>query len=128
MSKYRNLVTAMSAESTPLQVVDFLNDLYTCFDSIIGNYDVYKVETIGDAYMCCSGLPIRNGDLHAAEIASMSLHLLSAISKFTIRHRPNDKLLLRIGIHTGAVCAGVVGLKMPRYCLFGDSGINENDF
>lgn len=128
MSKYRNLVTAMSAESTPLQVVDFLNDLYTCFDSIIGNYDVYKVETIGDAYMCCSGLPIRNGDLHAAEIASMSLHLLSAISKFTIRHRPNDKLLLRIGIHTGAVCAGVVGLKMPRYCLFGDSGINENHF
>lgn len=113
--------TAMSAESTPLQVVDFLNDLYTCFDSIIGNYDVYKVETIGDAYMVVSGLPIRNGIIHAAEVASMSLHLLGAVSEFKIRHRPNDQLLLRIGIHSGPVCSGVVGLKMPRYCLFGDT-------
>ncbi|XP_055854059.1 speract receptor [Episyrphus balteatus] len=113
--------TTMSAESTPLQVVDFLNDLYTCFDSIIGHYDVYKVETIGDAYMVVSGLPIRNGDLHAAEIATMSLHLLDAIAEFKIRHRPTNKLLLRVGIHTGPVCAGVVGLKMPRYCLFGDT-------
>uniref|UniRef100_A0A1B0EWC7 Guanylate cyclase n=2 Tax=Lutzomyia longipalpis TaxID=7200 RepID=A0A1B0EWC7_LUTLO len=113
--------TAMSAESTPLQVVDFLNDLYTCFDSIIGHYDVYKVETIGDAYMVVSGLPIRNGIIHAAEIASMSLHLLDAVSEFKIRHRPNESLLLRIGIHSGPVCAGVVGLKMPRYCLFGDT-------
>lgn len=113
--------TAMCVESTPLQVVDFLNDLYTCFDSIIGNYDVYKVETIGDAYMVVSGLPIRNGIIHAAEVASMSLHLLSAVSEFKIRHRPNDRLLLRIGIHSGPVCSGVVGLKMPRYCLFGDT-------
>ncbi|XP_053087241.1 atrial natriuretic peptide receptor 1 [Pangasianodon hypophthalmus] len=113
--------TALSAESTPMQVVTLLNDLYTCFDAIIDNFDVYKVETIGDAYMVVSGLPVRNGKLHAREIARMSLALLKAVHTFRIRHRPDQQLRLRIGIHTGPVCAGVVGLKMPRYCLFGDT-------
>ncbi|CAL8354467.1 unnamed protein product [Arctogadus glacialis] len=113
--------TAISAESTPMEVVTLLNDLYTCFDAIIDNFDVYKVETIGDAYMVVSGLPMRNGKLHAREIARMALALLDAVGSFRSRHRPEQQIQLRVGVHTGPVCAGVVGLKMPRYCLFGDT-------
>jgi len=71
--------------------------------------------------MVVSGLPSRNGNLHAREIARMSLTLLNAVLSFKIRHIPNEQIKLRIGIHSGSVCAGVVGLKMPRYCLFGDT-------
>ncbi|KAL5020191.1 hypothetical protein ScPMuIL_003083 [Solemya velum] len=113
--------TSISARSTPMQVIDFLNDLYTCFDSIIDNFDVYKVETIGDAYMVVSGLPIRNGNEHAPQIARMSLSILSNLSQFKLRHDPETVIRVRIGLHSGPVCAGVVGTKMPRYCLFGDT-------
>ncbi|XP_025989515.1 atrial natriuretic peptide receptor 1 isoform X1 [Solenopsis invicta] len=113
--------TALCAQSTPMEVVDFLNDLYSTFDSIIGFYDVYKVETIGDAYMVASGLPERNGDEHAREIGLMALAILDAVRSFTIMHKQNTQLSVRIGVHSGPVCAGVVGQRMPHYCLFGDT-------
>nr|XP_006811144.1 PREDICTED: atrial natriuretic peptide receptor 1-like [Saccoglossus kowalevskii] len=113
--------TQLGAESTPLQVVDFLNDLYTMFDDTIVHFDVYKIETIGDAYMVVSGLPQRNGRRHAGEIANMALNLLCEVTKFKIRHLPGRQLQLRIGIHSGPCVAGVVGLTMPRFCLFGDT-------
>nr|CDS31849.1 retinal guanylyl cyclase 2 [Hymenolepis microstoma] len=115
--------TTISAMSTPLQVVDLLNDLYTLFDKTISNYDVYKVETIGDAYMVASGLPVRNGIKHAGEVALAALDLLSECGTFTIKHLPDIPLRLRIGLHSGPCVAGVVGLVMPRYCLFGDTVI-----
>ncbi|XP_060092517.1 atrial natriuretic peptide receptor 2-like [Heteronotia binoei] len=113
--------TQLSSTSTPYQVVDFLNKLYTAFDEIIDNYDVYKVETIGDAYMVVSGVPKENGIRHASEVASMALDLVSVCMTFRIPHKPSMQLKIRAGIHSGPVVAGVVGMKMPRYCLFGDT-------
>ncbi|XP_078385362.1 atrial natriuretic peptide receptor 1 isoform X2 [Cetorhinus maximus] len=113
--------TQLSSTSTPYQVVELLNKLYTTFDEIIDNYDVYKVETIGDAYMVVSGVPKENGIGHASEIASMALDLVAVCNTFKIPHKPQTKLKIRAGIHSGPVVAGVVGTKMPRYCLFGDT-------
>uniref|UniRef100_A0A8C8J6T8 Guanylate cyclase n=1 Tax=Oncorhynchus tshawytscha TaxID=74940 RepID=A0A8C8J6T8_ONCTS len=113
--------TTISALSEPIEVVDLLNDLYTLFDAIIGQHDVYKVETIGDAYMVASGVPNRNGRRHAAEMSNMSLDILHCIGTFKMRHMPDVKVKIRIGLHSGPVVAGVVGLTMPRYCLFGDT-------
>ncbi|XP_032677580.1 retinal guanylyl cyclase 2 isoform X2 [Odontomachus brunneus] len=112
--------TTISACSTPFQVVDLLNDLYTCFDDTINAYTVYKVETIGDAYMVVGGCPVRIPD-HASQVATMALDLLHQSGKFKLKHLPDTPLRLRIGLHTGPCCAGVVGLTMPRYCLFGDT-------
>ncbi|XP_051256403.1 retinal guanylyl cyclase 2 isoform X2 [Dicentrarchus labrax] len=113
--------TTISANSEPIEVVDLLNDLYTVFDAIIGNHDVYKVETIGDAYMVASGVPVPNDNRHAAEIANMALDILSAVGTFKMRHMPDVPVRIRIGLHTGPCVTGVVGLTMPRYCLFGDT-------
>lgn len=60
-----------------------------------------QVETIGDAYMVVSGLPQRNGDDHAREIALMALAILGAVNSFTIKHKPEAQLKIRIGIHSG---------------------------
>ncbi|XP_070560064.1 uncharacterized protein [Ptychodera flava] len=109
------------AESSPVQVVRMLNNLYVMFDLRIEAYDVYKVETIGDSYMVASGVPTRNGKRHAGEIATMALDLLHHISVMDIPHLPGVRMKLRTGMHTGAVVAGVVGSKCPRYCLFGDT-------
>ena len=65
-----------------------------------------QVETIGDAYMTVSGLPVRNGNRHVVEIADMATALLDEVLTFRIRHMPDQVLQLRIGLHTGSCAAG----------------------
>uniref|UniRef100_A0A672RJB3 Guanylate cyclase n=1 Tax=Sinocyclocheilus grahami TaxID=75366 RepID=A0A672RJB3_SINGR len=113
--------TTLCHHSTPMEVVDMLNDIYKNFDSILDHHDVYKVETIGDAYMVASGLPRRNGNRHAVDICLMALDILKFMGTYQLRHLPGIPLWIRIGIHSGPCAAGVVGNKMPRYCLFGDT-------
>ncbi|XP_053112147.1 guanylyl cyclase C isoform X2 [Hemicordylus capensis] len=113
--------TTICKYSTPMEVVDMLNEIYKNFDHILDNHDVYKVETIGDAYMVVSGLPKRNGNCHAVDISMMALDILSFMGSFELQHLPGLPVWIRIGIHSGPCAAGVVGIKMPRYCLFGDT-------
>ena len=80
-----------------------------------------QVETISDTYVVASGLPEENGHLHAQEIARVALALRNAVKCSTIRHMPNRKVLLLQGMNSGECVGAIIGLKMPRYCLFGDT-------
>lgn len=114
--------TSLSSESTPIEVIDFLSELYLCFDETLSHYDIFKVETIGDAYIVASGLPQRNEGRHVLEIAQAALELRERLSAFKIPHKPGRSLQMRVGIHSGPCVAGIVGgLNMPKYCVFGDT-------
>jgi class 3 adenylate cyclase/DNA-binding NarL/FixJ family response regulator len=111
--------TTICSQVTPAGVVQMLNDLYTVMDYCTSLFPVYKVETIGDAYMLVGGLPVRDPN-HAQSIADFALLVRHAVNSVK---SPVDgsSIRIRIGLHSGPVMAGVVGNLMPRYCLFGDT-------
>ncbi|XP_054241217.1 guanylate cyclase soluble subunit alpha-2 isoform X1 [Indicator indicator] len=143
--------TAICAQCTPMQVISMLNELYTRFDHQCGFLDIYKVETIGDAYCVAAGLHKKSLS-HAKAIALMALKMMELSEEvltpdgspikpkaaeiyfsypISIEIIPDARFLqtdmdvmffqMRIGIHSGSVLAGVVGVRMPRYCLFGNN-------
>ncbi|KAG7203637.1 hypothetical protein KM043_013672 [Ampulex compressa] len=117
--------TEICSTATPMMVINMLQNLYEQFDLFCGQLDVYKVETIGDAYCVACGLH-RDTDIHAQQIAWMALKMIQACSHH-LTHK-GQPIRMRIGIHTGMVLAGVVGKKMPRYCLFGHNVTLANKF
>ncbi|KAJ8281139.1 hypothetical protein GJAV_G00064000 [Gymnothorax javanicus] len=117
--------TAICSLCTPMQVVTMLNELYTRFDHHCGELDIYKVETIGDAYCVAGGLH-KESETHAVQIALMALKMMELSDE--VMTPAGEPIKMRIGLHSGSVLAGVVGVKMPRYCLFGNNVTLANKF
>ncbi|XP_037074555.1 guanylate cyclase soluble subunit beta-2-like [Pollicipes pollicipes] len=111
--------TVIASRCQPHQIVQLLNEMYTRFDDATESNGVYKVETIGDAYMVVGGIPSRVPD-HATRVVSQAIDMVR-LAQEVAHPITGAPVQIRVGIHTGPAVAGVVGQKMPRYCLFGDT-------
>eukprot|EP00730_Choanoeca_flexa_P009273 TRINITY_DN12619_c0_g1_i11.p1 TRINITY_DN12619_c0_g1~~TRINITY_DN12619_c0_g1_i11.p1 ORF type:complete len:1792 (+),score=424.64 TRINITY_DN12619_c0_g1_i11:732-5378(+) len=114
--------TNISSELDPIKVSDMLDRLYTQFDTLCQLHDIFKVETIGDAFMCASNL-IKDQDDHTARLANFALDAIDAAAATMIDEEDPERgtINIRVGIHAGPVVGNVVGSRNPRYCLFGDT-------
>ncbi|MEM9818275.1 MAG: adenylate/guanylate cyclase domain-containing protein [Cyanobacteria bacterium P01_D01_bin.6] len=110
--------TPLAAQCSPLELVNLLNQIFSEFDRLAEAHQLEKIKTIGDAYMVVGGVPVSQAD-HAIAVADMALAMQTTIRQFS----PVGKLplQLRIGINTGSVIAGVIGIKKFSYDLWGDT-------
>jgi class 3 adenylate cyclase len=110
--------TNLSSQISPTELVGLLNEIFSRFDRLVERYSLEKIKTIGDSYMVVGGLPLPRSD-HAEAIAEFALDMQEEIKKFNAEK--DQAFSLRIGINTGPVVAGVIGLKKFIYDLWGDA-------
>jgi adenylate cyclase len=110
--------TELSARMSPTELVKRLNVIFSHFDQLAEKYGVEKIKTIGDAYMVVGGLPMPRDD-HAEAIAQMALGMQAKIAKLSAD--TGEKLAIRVGINSGPVVAGVIGVSKFTYDLWGDT-------
>jgi adenylate cyclase len=110
--------TNISRNISAVELVSLLNDLFSRFDKLAEEHDAEKIKTIGDAYMVATGLKggVAN---HAEIIADLALAMQQAFGEF--RRDNKVDLKLRIGVHSGAVIAGVIGKQKFSYDMWGDT-------
>jgi len=110
--------TELSARKSPREIVEILNVIFSRFDQLAERYGLEKIKTIGDAYMVVAGLPLPRSD-HADAIAQMALDMQAEI--IVLSQEIGESLSIRIGINSGSVIAGVIGIKKFIYDLWGDT-------
>ncbi|MBX7222765.1 MAG: hypothetical protein K1Y36_22645 [Blastocatellia bacterium] len=110
--------TKLAEKISAAELVNFLNTIFSEFDKLAEKYGLEKIKTIGDAYMVAGGLPNPHPD-PAAAVAAMALDMLQVIERFNTEHQ--KEIGIRIGINTGPVVAGVIGIKKFIYDVWGDT-------
>lgn len=114
--------TALSEKLSPKQLVKDLHECFSAFDRICEKHGLEKIKTIGDAYMAAGGLPTPN-DTHATDVIKAALEMRDFVEAGKAKkiEAGLPYFEIRIGVHTGPVVAGIVGVKKFQYDIWGDT-------
>jgi class 3 adenylate cyclase len=114
--------TQISEKLSPTELVNEIHTCFKAFDGIITKHKIEKIKTIGDSYMCAGGLPVAN-TTNATDVVNAALEIQQFMKQHLQRRKMENKepFEIRIGIHTGPVVAGIVGVKKFAYDIWGDT-------
>ena len=110
--------TKIAATTNPEELIKYLNELFVSFDNIISKYNIEKIKTIGDAYMCAGGMPNIDA-INPVDVVLAGMEMQRALEDLNQKH--DLKMKMRLGVHTGPVVAGVVGAQKIEYDIWGDT-------